>query len=550
MAAKALNLNAALVADQTSVTLGDGNRDQNRIVINLTNTSDELVSFAGFGKRGKFTLTFSVGPGAQDLVRTMEESVDLEIDAPDNWQAQPYKKVRNQAVYEFRLPGTVFDPKESKTVTLKDFVCCTNPGSARLQVEFVISDYKTVETDLAVEKKAAVFELLFFEADPPYIATESEKRRFTLSWSTVQAGRVILKKNKRTLRTFTAGTGDFENGKKYTYREEHPDLTDTDYELRAFDQADASQSRTIVQTVHVLQSGWHAVAFPRYGYPAVLCSLSDVNLYGIFIKHGDARLCSSKHPFSIWDLENETVPENMATSPGVGFDNRIWLVGGSNVDTDNCSNRVWAYDAEKGIWQEHSAGWPARMGHTCLVFNQRLWIMGGLDTDGNPLNDVHSMDAQGNWQQHKDAPWDPRCMAAAVSHNNKLWLYGGCAEPYSDPRPDMWVSSNGDTWDRYRILPQLENDALGQPISNTLQVIDGKLHLMGSFRAGQTVRALMCVLNEAQRSWFVTPVTHPWDQQGQNTHSLGGDTFNGLLFLRSLDYRVVDNPTKLYLYKP
>jgi hypothetical protein len=550
MADKPLNLTAALSGDQTRVTLGEGHKGKNQIVIVLTNPADEPVAFEGFGKRGEFTVTVSVGSGAPDLVRTLDESLDLKIDAPHGWQARPYKKVANQAVYVFRLPHTVFEPRERKTITLKNFVCCTDPGRARLQIDFAISDFTAFEATLEVEKKALVFELLFFEADPPYIATSAEKGTFTLSWSTVQAGRVELYKNQRKLATFTAGLDDYENGRKYTYRGEHPDLTGTTYELTAYDQADASQSRTIQQTVHVLQAGWHAVAFPQYGYPAMLCSLDDVNLYGIFIKNGEACLCSSKHPFAIWDLENGTVPDDMATSPGVSFNNRIWLVGGSSVDSDNFSNRVYSYDIEQGRWQDHPTNWPARMGHACVAFKRRLWVMGGMDADGNALQDLHRMDARDNWQHHGEAPWDPRCMLAAASYNKKLWIYGGCAEPFGDPRTDMWTSADGKSWESYEILPRPDNGALGQPISNSLQVVNGKLHLLGSFRSGHTVQARMCILNEAQQSWFVSDVTQPWDQQEQNTHSLSGATFNDLVYLRSLDYRIDDNPTRLYLYKP
>ena len=170
MADKPLNLTAALSGDQTRVTLGEGHKGKNQIVIVLTNPADEPVAFEGFGKRGEFTVTVSVGSGAPDLVRTLDESLDLKIDAPDGWQARPYKKVVNQAVYVFRLPHTVFEPRERKTITLKNFVCCTDPGRARLQIDFAISDFTAFEATLEVEKKALVFELLFFEADPPYIA--------------------------------------------------------------------------------------------------------------------------------------------------------------------------------------------------------------------------------------------------------------------------------------------------------------------------------------------------------------------------------------------
>lgn len=550
MADKPINLTAVLVDSETNVTLGQGNRDKNRIVISLTNNTDQALSFEGFRKKGRCILTFSAGPESEDLVYTLEESVALEIQAPEGWQEQPYKMVDSEVTCEFRLPGTIFGPGESKQLVMKNFVCCANPGKARISVRVDISDYEDFDVTLDVEKKQAVFDILFFEAEPPFITTDEEKQRFTLSWSTVQAGQVILKKNTQVLKTFTAGTDGFDNGKTYTCAGEEPGLSGTTYELTAFDQTGQNdKSKTEIQTVNVLQSGWYDVAFPQYGYPAMLYNLNDILMYGIFIRQGRACLCSSRYPFAIWNLENQMVPEGMATSPGVTFNSRIWLAGGSSVDPDNCTNRICDYDIEKGTWRENTAGWTPRMGHICVVFNNRLWVMGGLDADGNSLNDVHSMDSDGNWQHHGDAPWHPRCMAAAVSYNNYLWVYGGCTEPFGDSLTDMWRTKDGENWEPYKILPWSGDDT-PLPISNTLQVINGKLHLLGSFRTGDTLSARMCVLNEAQQSWFVTGISHPWDQQQQNTHSLTGATYKGLLFLRSLDYRVDDNPTRLYLYKP
>ncbi len=551
MAAKPLHLTAEIVADQTSVTLGQGNRDKNRITIALANTSDEPVTFGGFGQNGTFTLSFTIGSGAQDLVRTLAESVKLEIDAPQGWQAEKYKKIDNRAVYAFDLPETVFGPKERKTVTVKAFECCTDPGQAHLQLALAISGYEAFAAAVDVAKKAAAFELLFFEADPSYITTEDEKQAFTLAWSTIKAGRVVLTKNGRDPITFTAGGDEgFENGKKFTYTKDHPDLAATDYELTAYDETGTQPPKSVKQTVYVLQPGWHEVEFRRqYGYPAVLCNLDDVNLYGIFIKNGQACLCSSKHPYAVWNLETDAVPQDMGTSPGVGFKSRLWLVGGSSVAPETCSNRMYAYDAQTAQWQAQTAGWTARMGHACVVFNQRLWVMGGLDGNGNPLQDVHSMDAQGSWQRHADAPWAPRCMAAVAVYRNRLWIYGGCAEPFGDARTDMWTSADGEHWDQYEILPHPKDGALGEPISNDLQVIDNELYLLGSFRSGYLLKARNFRLNRAQRIWIEIDGDNPWDQQGDNTFSLSGVTFNDLLFLRSLNYQTEDNPTKLYLYK-
>jgi len=544
---KSLKLGSKI--NESNVTLGKGSENTNKIVLEISNTSDEEVTFAGLGKKGTVSLTVFVGTRAEDLVGTAEESAKITIDEPDDWEDKTYKKLDTQAVWSFRLPRQVFQPGESKTVTLRNFISCTDPGKAKIKIGASISGYESYEETLEVEKMAETFRILYFQAEPPYIISDKDKNDFTLQWNTIQAGRVVLYKNESELETFTADVADFKNGEKYLYRKDSPDLASNLYKLVATDQADQKRDEQLI-TVHVLQSGWHVVDFRRrYGYPVVLVSMNQIKLYGIFIKDGKPSLCSSKHPYSVWDLENNNVPEKMATSPGVCFDNKLWLVGGSSVDPDNFSNQFLSYDVEEGLWSDSNprAPWKSRMGHACVVFRDKLWVMGGMDENGNALRDVHSLDSNGNWETHENAEWEPRCMFAATTFGDRIWIYGGVAEPFGDSKVDLWTSEDGEEWRPYPTkIPQ----EVGKPISCTLQEVNGQLNLLGSFRKDQSVRDFKLELNEDQEIWSVNPIANGWDPQGQNTHSLLSVEYKGLVFLRSLNYEIYDNPTKLYIYLP
>jgi hypothetical protein len=511
------------------IAIGAGNKDTNKIVFEIINFSDESVAFSGFGSRGELTLSFPIGTGVEDLIGTVEQSANLTIDAPEDWKDKTYKQVSAQAAWTFRLSSKVFQPQESKTICLHDFECCTAPGQANVKIAVSISGYEKFEKTLKVEKKAGVFQLLYFEADPPYIATEKDKQA-------------------------SAGVAGYKNGKEFIYPKDAPDLNGTVYKLVATDKADQTLRRESQITVPVLQSGWHPMSgFGRYGFPAVLFNREQVDLYGIFIKDGKACLYSSKYPYSAWNLENETVPDKMETSPGVYFDNQLWLVGGSRSDPENCSNQIWTYDIEKAQWFHQQGNWPPRMGHACIVFNKKLWVMGGMDTAGNALNDVHSVDFDGNWQKYDDPDpmWDPRCMFAATVFKDKIWIYGGCAVPFGDPLADMWTSEDGQNWASYKDLPRLDEGSVYKPISCALQVVNGKLNLMGSFRKhGAVIEACLFILNESQKTWLKLDVDNPWDQQNQNTHSLSAISFKGLVFVHSLSDEIDHNPTRLVLYVP
>ena len=60
------------------------------------------------------------------------------------------------------------------------------------------------------------------------------------------------------------------------------------------------------------------------------------------------------------------------------FDNKIWVLGGSDWDYDKYSNDVWySLDGLNWICATDSAQWAPRSGHTSVVFNNKMWILGG-----------------------------------------------------------------------------------------------------------------------------------------------------------------------------
>ncbi len=75
--------------------------------------------------------------------------------------------------------------------------------------------------------------------------------------------------------------------------------------------------------------------------------------------------------------------------------------------------------------QESQASWPARYGHTAVVFNNKIWVMGGYNISVGYLNDVWSSSDGKNWSQEPQASWPARYLHAAVVFNNKIWVMGG-----------------------------------------------------------------------------------------------------------------------------
>jgi hypothetical protein len=92
------------------------------------------------------------------------------------------------------------------------------------------------------------------------------------------------------------------------------------------------------------------------------------------------------------------------------YKNRMWVIGGFDYFVTNQThpfvNDVWS--SSDGVqWKRETvnASWHARDLHSCVAFNNRLWIMGGGSTEGN-YNDVWSYGLHIVPDALPDAEWD------------------------------------------------------------------------------------------------------------------------------------------------
>ncbi len=113
------------------------------------------------------------------------------------------------------------------------------------------------------------------------------------------------------------------------------------------------------------------------------------------------------------------------------------------------------------VWEEvsDSSPWVARYRHTSVVFEDKLWILGGYGYQGitkdSYLEDVWSSVDGVSWElETMDAPWHGRTGHSVVVLNNKLFLIGGYAVDEDGESThntnhymnDVWESSDGETW--------------------------------------------------------------------------------------------------------
>jgi N-acetylneuraminic acid mutarotase len=128
---------------------------------------------------------------------------------------------------------------------------------------------------------------------------------------------------------------------------------------------------------------------------------------------------------------------------GVVFQDKMWLIDGARLAD------VWT-SSDGAAWTKvtQAAPFPGRFGHCALVFNDRLWILGGYGSAGTPVNDVWSSADGVTWTQVTAAAvWSPRDNFGCVVYDGKIWVIDGArlGDVYSSSDGADWTSINPTT---------------------------------------------------------------------------------------------------------
>jgi hypothetical protein len=142
---------------------------------------------------------------------------------------------------------------------------------------------------------------------------------------------------------------------------------------------------------------------------------------------------------SCWDLVTENAPWSpRAYHRAVVHDNKIWVIAGGNYVPDHyVHNDVWC--SEDGVnWEQvtEHAPWGPRLWFRSVVYQGRIWVLGGWSEEQDNFGDVwHSKDGK-NWTELKSSTiWKARHEHAALVFQNKIWIAGGHARPLNN---EVW----------------------------------------------------------------------------------------------------------------
>jgi hypothetical protein len=201
----------------------------------------------------------------------------------------------------------------------------------------------------------------------------------------------------------------------------------------------------------------------------------------------------------------------------LAFADRLWLMGGWFDSFQAPPRDVWS-SADGKTWQRVVAHAPWKHSDLpmALAFNGRMWILGGWYNGRLPGREASSsvwssMDGL-DWQQvTKDAGWSRRLAAAAVVFQGKMWILGGIEDYYfgddNSLKNDVWCSADGQHWKLATPRAEWSPRAYHQAV-----VLDGRIYLMGGGNYQPNYRAMNDVWSSADGvNWVQVTAEAPWN---------------------------------------
>ena len=116
-------------------------------------------------------------------------------------------------------------------------------------------------------------------------------------------------------------------------------------------------------------------------------------------------------------------------------------------------NNIVTGDPDPSTWHEiiadtddSPAHWEGRSTHGSLVFQDKMWLIGGKTASEAHIAEVWSSTDGYNWTEvNPSAAFGARKEFVSMVHDGKMWVLGGEIEGYVLAN-DVWYSSDGATW--------------------------------------------------------------------------------------------------------
>ena len=199
---------------------------------------------------------------------------------------------------------------------------------------------------------------------------------------------------------------------------------------------------------------WTKAELPALGLRTGFQQYVQLNdaIYALGTSEGDylhlsigSRIAKTSSDLKRWKIiaEQSGLPGRVFYG-AIVFDRKIWLVGG--FDGKNYYNDVWnSSDGVKWRRVAETSPWGARSNPSAIVFQNKIWLIGGGIINGQVFNDVWYTEDGINWKQATDKMGArPIFGGSAIVFDSKIWLVG--VNRNDGFQNAVLVSSDGVNW--------------------------------------------------------------------------------------------------------
>jgi PKD repeat protein len=199
------------------------------------------------------------------------------------------------------------------------------------------------------------------------------------------------------------------------------------------------------------------------------------------------------------------------THTSVVYDGKMWLMGGYDDDGDTKNDVWWSTDGNDWTRATANAGWGYREKHASVVYDGKMWVIGGYSSYTDKNDVWWSTDGITWTQATAAAAWSARHDHTAVVSDGKMWVIGGTVgSTTAGNKNDVWWSTDGVEWTQATAAA-----AWSGRYDHTSVVHDGKLWVMGGISGSTKKNDVWWSTNGT--TWTQATASAGWSGRGYHT---------------------------------
>jgi len=169
------------------------------------------------------------------------------------------------------------------------------------------------------------------------------------------------------------------------------------------------------------------------------------------------------------------------------YDGKMWLLGGW-IGGETHVTEVWnSSDGTNWNLVTDDAPWKNKKSTNFVVFKEKIYALGGVGEDLGVYSSVDGL----NWYKIIDeVPWGKRYHPYIAVFKDKIWVIGGLEIGFTQPRPygvevysDVWSSDDGVSWTMEK--PYLQFPARG--LVHGYAVLEDELYIYSGGSKGTVI---------------------------------------------------------------